>query len=264
MLFSSSTVRSVRVHPFAAIALCLAMLGGTLFATVQASAASRQMSPDEMIASLDGLESAFARRYVFEDESSGFPDATPITAEDERDSSMTSASITILQFATDADAESAWKLTSGSLVASAITGERPPDLEATEVPDLGDTAMMYLLSDATGSDSDANGVILVRAGTMGIIIEGNGGTTNAALGERLQEFAQFALDHEPTTPEVTVLAEGAAEGGDFDRMPGADDADVLRGLVPMWDYDLTVNNHPILPGDATPVPPCGCTPPEQG
>lgn len=238
------------------------MVGGSLLATAQASAAGRQMSPDEMIASLDGLESAYARRYVSDSGSDGFRNATPITAPEDRDPSMTAATITILEFSTEQDAEQAWKLTSGSLVAGAIAGERPGDLTAKEIPELGDGAISYLLSDKAGDDSE--GVLLVRQGTTGIIVTGNGTTTNAALGDRMQEFAQFVLDHEPTTPDVTVVAEGTAEGGAFDRMPGVDDADVLRGLFPMWDYDLTISNHPILPDGGTPVPPCGCTPPSNG
>lgn len=242
------------------------MLAGSLVATAQASAASRhrQMSPDEMIASLDGVETAYARRYLSEHDLSGFANATPITSPADRDASMTSASITILEFATEADTEAAWQLTAGTLVAGAITGVRPADLTATEVPGLGDSAVLYLLADEGTRGIEPTGVIMLRQGTLGIIIEGTGATTSAALGERLQEFAQFTLDHEPTTPDVTVITEGYAEGGAFDRMPGRDDADVLRGLVPMWDYDLTVSNSPILPDDGGPATPCGCTPPSQG
>lgn len=252
---STPSAQVHRVRLIAAIALVIAMLANGLLGTAQASA-TRQASPEEMIASLDGLNSAYARRYVFEDEFAGYPNATPISAPEDRDHGMTAATITILQFATEADAENAWTLTTGSLVAGAIIGEKPADLAATDLPDLGDDGRMYLLPDATGSETEAAGILFVRDGTTGIIVEGSGETANAALGERLQEFAGFVLDHKPASPEVMVIAEGMAEGGAFDRMPGRDDEAVLRGLVPMWDYDLMVSDEPIEPG---PAPACGCT-----
>ncbi|MGC4190259.1 MAG: hypothetical protein QM589_03380 [Thermomicrobiales bacterium] len=211
-----------------------------------------------MIASLDGLNSAYARRYTFEDEFDGHLEAPPISAPEDRDHGMTAATITILQFATEADAENAWKLTAGSLMAGAIIGERPADLTATNLPDLGDDGTIYLMSDAAGSETEASGILFMRDGTTGIIVAGTGETSNAALGKRLQKFAGFALDHKATSSQVAVIAEGMAEGGAFDRMPGRDDEDVLRGLVPMGDYDLMVSDEPIQSG---PAPACGCTDP---
>ncbi|MGC4105091.1 MAG: hypothetical protein QM753_01895 [Thermomicrobiales bacterium] len=253
MPISNSYLRFPRLRAIAAFALCLSMLAGSLLSIAHASA--NQASPEEMIAALDGLESAYARRY----DSHSSSTATP----EDLDPAMTHATITILQFTTEDDAKTAWMLTSGTLVAGAIIHESPTDLTARAIPGLGDDAMTYLLPDATGSETEAVGILFVRSGSMGIIVEGEGDTSNAALSERMQAFAQFALDHEPTSPDVTVVAEGMAEGGDFDRMPGPDDADVLRGLVPMWDYDLTVSNSPLPDPDATatPMPSCGCLPP---
>lgn len=230
---------------------------------VQAASANSQVSPETIIASLDGLESAYARRYVSSDPHQGFVDATPAATRGatpaEKADAMTSAEVTILQFATEADAERAWKLTTGTLVAGSILGEAPADLTATEVPDLGESARMYLPPDAAGSETEANGIIFVRSGNTGIIVSGTGETSNAALGERLQAFAQFIVDHPASPDPVTVLHEGTATGGDFARMPGPDDREFLQGLIPMWDYDLTVSNSPIEP-NVTPA--CGCVPPD--
>jgi len=235
--------------------------------TVRAESASNQVSPEALIASLDGLETAYARRYVSADPHQGFidatPEASPVAARGATPSAqadaMTSAEVTVLQFATDADAEHAWRLTTGTLVASAVLSEDPAALTGSEVPGLGDSALLYLLPDATGSETEAHGVIFVRSGSTGIIVSGAGATSNAALGERLQEFAQFIVDHPASPDPVTVLHEGTATGGDFARMPGPDDRNVLQGLIPMWDYDLTVSNSPIEP-NVTPA--CGCAAPD--
>lgn len=265
-------------------AMILSLVSGLALVPPQPSAArSLQSSPDQMIATLDGVESAYARRYGSADGLHNHAaEATPSASPAETDPAMTDAAITIIQFATEADAEQAWKLTSGTLVAGAIIGEDPADLTATEMADLGDEATIYLMPDATGSETEADGILFVRDGTTGIIVQGRGDTSNAALGERLQAFAGFVLDHPASSDPVAVVHEGVATGGDFARMPGPGDADVLQGLVPLWDYDLMVDDSPILPPDATPddcacsqqdfpppptptpIPPCGCTPPTHG
>ncbi|HWK79316.1 MAG TPA: hypothetical protein VNP95_01045 [Thermomicrobiales bacterium] len=250
------------VRAIIALAIIAVMLGG-MAVTAQAARAA-QASPEDLIASLDGLESAYARRYISGDLLPAYASATPVATPEASDPSLTDLTITILQFAKEEDAANAWTLTSGSLVAGAIIHEHPADLTGTTVPDLGDGSAMYLLADASDGETGAAGILFVRDGLTGIIVEGNGEASNAALGERLQEIARFVLAHEASTPEVTVVAEGVATGGAFDRMPGRDDGAVLRGLIPMWDYDLTVSNSPITDPDATPMPACGCTPDDNG
>lgn len=245
------------LHAVAVIVSAVPVLAiGLLMAQEQAAA---QASPGQMIASLDGVDTAYARRYEFEDHLHGHSD-DPVSDPETWDRGMTSASITILSFDSDASAEQAWKLTNGSLVAGTIIHEEPTDLVLTEIPGMGDSAAMYLLPDeaTADDDTDATGILFVREGTTGFIIEGEGDSTNAALGERLQEFATFILDHPSSDDPVTVLHEGNAEGGDFERMPNVDSPETLRGLVPLYDYDLLVSEEPIAPNVE---PACGCTPP---
>ncbi|MGN6484780.1 MAG: hypothetical protein ACTHMX_10285 [Thermomicrobiales bacterium] len=260
-------IRFMGARALVAFATLAALLGGMAFASPATHAA--QLSPEELIASLDGLESAYARRYVSGDDLAGnhhhqYANATPSATPGARDPSLTALTITILQFASEDDAANAWSLTSGSLVAGAVIQENPADLTGTALPDLGDAGMVYLLSDATDGEANAEGILFVRDGSTGIIVEGSGETSNAALGGRLEAIARFVLAHDASTPTVTVVAEGVATGGAFDRMPGRDDGAVLRGLIPMWDYDLTVSNSPITAPDGTPIPDCGCTPDDNG
>ena len=187
----------IRLRAIAAVALIATMLTGSVLALAPATAASSQSTAEAMIASLDGLDSAYARRYLAEDAITRPANATPITAPEDRDPSMTAATITILQFATEADAESAWKLTSGTLVAGAITNTKATDLEPISMPDLGDEATAYVRTADFAADHGPGGILFLRAGTTGIIVQGTGETTTDALIDRLDAFARFGKGRHP-------------------------------------------------------------------
>jgi len=202
-------------------------------------------SPTDLLALLDGLEAAPARVYVDASQVGlPTPDADPAP--------VTRLTITVLVFR-DADAaKDAYRLAATTLVAGALIGAEPSAIERTERDDLGDNAVQYLREQPERHVT--NGLLLVLAGEVGYIIQGLGEHDGDATITYLDEIAAFLLAQDAPTAPVTVVQDGTASGGWFDVMPGRDDEDVLQGLLPTFDYDLLVNDSPIVAPDATPEP----------
>lgn len=108
-----------------------------------------------------------------------------------------------------------------------------------EIDDLGDKATLYSgeTADAEGGMVPANLLIVRDAERMYMIMLMGGETEVGAT--QVQDIARFTLDAEPTTDEVTFNMDGSSTGGPFDRMPTAQDTDLIGGLSPFIDMDMS-------------------------
>ena len=219
--------------------------------TFTVSATGAQGSPVDMLGSLDGLKSAYARKYVSTDEQFGF--ATPIAAigTPAASSGVSVLTITVLEFETETQAATAFQLASNPELAGTIAGESGATLESKSVADMGDRAKLYLGDLGRAGHSQAFGVLFVLDGNLGYIISGYG--TDATVADTLGTFASFMLDRDPGAEEVTMHQQGPTTGSTFDLMPTNTDGDVLGNLVPMYDYDLLNQGESPMEEDATPA-----------
>lgn len=217
--------------------MMLAMvLLATLGATLPAASAA-QLSPQDLLKRLDGIETAYARKYI-SDRDLGF--VTPVISDAADPETMT---VTVLEFETDAQAESAFRGMLNEFVVKMIIGKEEIDLEMAIVDDLGDAARLYTGVDEHFIEPQEVAFLAVRDGNLGILIQAYG--TDPAITSQAMDFATFMVAAEPGTGSLNL--EGLfATGGTFDIMPSVDDTDLLHGLIPMYDYDLiNGGNHPL-------------------
>lgn len=214
-----------RIHKIL-LAIC-AMLTLGLTAT---TASAAQPSPEQLLAQLDGLETAYARRYT-SDRNLAFVTPAVSTA-----STPDRLVISVLEFGTEEDVSDAYDSVMTGLVAGAILGHGGGNLDQEEIDGLGDRAILF--SGVTESDEHV-ALLGVQDGNLGILIEARG--DDASMLDTMMAVAEHMVDAEPGDDPVSVDDRGVATGGTFDIMPDMDDPDVLNGLVPLYDYDLLLN-----------------------
>jgi hypothetical protein len=188
-----------------------------------------QPSPEQVLSRLEGLETAYARRYDGAQNYDFNLGPTPVVT----DSTPDRLIAMVLEFGTDEQVSDAFDNVLNGLVVGAILGEIGMDLDRSEVEGLGDRASLFV-----GQTDEHAALLAVQDGNFGIIIHAYG--EDDAIHETMMDVARYIVDAEPGTAPVAVDDFGAS-GGTFDMMPGQDDREVLNGLVPMYEYDLLLN-----------------------
>lgn len=232
----------------------ISLLAISMMGALTASTTVAQGLPVDILGSLGGLKSAYARKYVSTDKQLGF--ATPIAAigTPAASSGVNVLTITVLEFETEAQAATAFQLASNPELAGMIAGESDATLEGKNVTDMGDQAKLYLGDLNRAGPLQAFGVLFVQDGNLGYIISGYG--TDATIADTLDmigAFASFMLDRDPGTEGVTMHQGVPATGSTFDLMPTNTDGDVIGDLVPMYDYDLLNQGESPMEEVATPA-----------
>ena len=194
------------------------------------AAGAAQPSAEQMLAQLDGLETAYARKYV-SDDSLGF--ITPVATTASTPDTLT---VDVLEFGTKEDVASAYDNVMTGLVARAILGRMDVDLEQETIAGLGDQAVLF-----SGVTEHGEHVALlgVQDGNLGILVLAWG--DDASMLDTMMAFAEHMVAAEPGSDSVSVDDRGVATGGTFVIMPDEGDTDILNGLVPLFDYDLLLN-----------------------
>jgi hypothetical protein len=218
---------NLKPHPIQIVSLALVLaaliLGGQ-------AAPAAQMDADDLLGLLNGLESAYARKYI---PVADIDFATPTPAE-----TPSVVLTTVLTFEDEASATSAFAGILNTLTAGIILGEPGADLEATDVNGLGDEARRFVGIEGGGDEEHVRGLLAVRDGNLGFLIQAHGSPTSVE--RALAGFGVFMVAAEPGSGPVMVHDLGAT-GGPFDLMPDNDDKEVLGGLFPVYDYDLLAN-----------------------
>lgn len=225
--------------------------------------APAQMSPEDLLLQLDGLEGAWARKYLSTDRDLGFSMddagvATPAAWVEPDEATPDTLLVTVLDFETEADATSAFNTRLNGLTARLLLGDPELSLEETVIDGLGDVAMVYTGVDETGDEPEHVALMGVQEGELGYLLEAWG--VDGSMVKTVEGFARFMVAAVPGDGPVEV-GEVGSSGGVFELMPGPEDGEVLHGLVPMYDYDLLLNGgeeplshrHDRPEGEATPA-----------
>lgn len=221
-------------------------------AGISHTATAAQPQPEDMLTRLDGLQSAYSRKYISSDERLGFPtpvasgQPTPVTPDQ---STPTVMLVTVLEFETADQVTQNVDSVMNGFTAKLILGEPDIDLEETEINNLGDQATLYTGEREFGDTTEQAMLLVVQDGNLGFLISAWG--PDASMAITLTTVAAFMVDAEPG-PANDV----SAHGGTFAIMPDATDSDILHGLIPLYDYDLLLNggSEPIRHRDhATPA-----------
>lgn len=216
--------------------LGMAALAPLALAATPASAA--QLSPEQVIARLDGLQTAYSRKYIADRE---FGFVTPVVATESTPDVVT---VTVLEFERANQVAAAFESTMNGMVARMILNRSDIDLEETTVDDLGEQAHLYSGIGEGSDEPEYASLLAVQDGNLGILVQAY--SPDPSLEDTMMAFATYMVEAEPGTGEVTITETGAT-GGTFDIMPGAEETDILNGLVPMYDYDLLLDggSHPL-------------------
>lgn len=111
------------------------------------------------------------------------------------------------------------------------------EIEETEIDDLGDRALMFSGVVDETDDPLTTISLFVQDGEHVYVVTLGGGELEAGK-QQSQDIAQFMVDAEISTDEVTLDAEGGSTGGAFDLMPTAEDTDLVGGLAPTSDSNM--------------------------
>lgn len=201
----------------------------------------------ELLGQIPGLRTAYARRYDPADSHTHIElDGEDIEVTEETPDHLV---VMALEFGSAAELTGVLGMMLNADTARLILGS--PDIELTEEP-AGDFPRGSVLFHGTDTNRDEyESLLVIPVDNIGYAINTTGATdavqvTSDAIGAHL-------VEQEVSDTPVVVISEGVAEGGVFDAFPGVDDLEMLNGLIPMYDYDLLVNESPILPTDATPA-----------
>lgn len=219
-------------------------ISGVFGAAMVPTLVAAQTESKELLAQIPGLESAYGRRYAPADDLSWGD--FPIEPNEETPHYMLIMALTF---------QNAMMLRGvmGSMLNASIVGTilgRPgADLTETSIPTLPEGNILFFGEDENEGHPYAS-LLVLPMGDVAYLINTEGDA--AAIQTTANAVAEFLADTDAGSAPVRVVAEGVAEGGPFDAMPGNDDLELLNGLVPLFDYDLLVSDSPILPMDATP------------
>jgi hypothetical protein len=221
-----------------------AMLASMLaLARAPAGASTQDEEPTGFLRMLDGLETAYARRYDPEHEHDHGNGVKNVSREATPSGVPTPDRVTttVLEF-TDADAASeAVAMLQNDIAVGLVTGDHGASVDDLEPIDLGDQGFLYLGEpDDNGEPTDA---LVALDGNLGIIVTVNGPADS--IEPNLMAFTGFVLDAEIESDEVQIGEFADSTGGTFGLMPSAGDTAVLNGLMPMWDYDLLISDFPV-------------------
>lgn len=185
------------------------------------------MDPNEV----DGLESGYARMYIADIEALM---STP-GAMDSMEGLSLSGMAAVFTFEDDGAASDAFGDFSAEFAKSFLEGAEV-EAEETEIDDLGDQAVQYTgeatVDEATTAPSS---MIIVQQGEHIYVSFILGGEDVEGLTRGL---AEHMMEGEIGDEDVVVVEEGTSTGGAFEVMPGADEADVVAGMVPFMDLDF--------------------------
>jgi hypothetical protein len=179
----------------------------------------------------DGLQSAYGRIYMLDVESmmatagagdSLDPASTPLIGR-----------VAVFTFEDAAAAEEGIGQLSDMTAGDAFEGA---DAGKEEIDDLGDTAYQYTGEVEVEAGLTANMTLLIVQDDAQILMAAVvGGADPDAMA---RSWVEFMLDAEIGDDEARLVDDGTSTGGAFDLMPGADDEDLLQGLLPIADLDL--------------------------
>jgi hypothetical protein len=206
----------------------LTLASALLLATAAMPVAARQ-DQGQLLSQLDGLTSAHARKYIA-DRELGF--ASPVAADASTPDILLA---TVLEFDTTTNATRAFDTAMHGLAARAILGDMELDLAETAIDGLGDRAVLFTgVRDAIDGPEQV-ALLAVQHGNLGILLSSWG--PDPAMLDTVRAIAEYMVDAEPSTEPVTIDGSDVT-GATFAIMPSYDQKPLLRGLVPMWDYDL--------------------------
>lgn len=198
-----------------------------LVLTMGCSSASAQDAPPVDLSWLDGLETAYGRMYF------QAPSATPAADADTTNRPLFGMA-TVLTFDSPESARAGFDVLEDEF-SRGFFGASETDVEKMAIDDLGDNAVEF--RDALTLDtapSEPATIVLVHDGDtvlFSVMVSG------PATSEWAHSFAGHILGAETGTDEVVFHEDGTSTGGAFERMPGADEADVLNGMIPYLDID---------------------------
>jgi hypothetical protein len=226
---------------FAVLASAFAMT------STPASVSTQDEEPTGFLHMLDGLETAYARRYDpanEHDHANGIKDVSA-EATPSGEATPDRVTTTVLGF-TDVDAASeAVAMLQNDIAVGLVTGDHEATADDLEPVDLGDQAFLCL--GAPDDDGDLTGAHVVLDDNLGIIVTANGPASS--IEPSLMAFTGFMLNAEIGSDDVQIGEFADSTGGTFDLMPSGDDTEVLNGLMPMWDYGLLISDFRV---EATP------------
>jgi len=228
---------------FQSLLLMAALIATLPGATAPVAAAAQETS--DILHMIDGLETAYARRY-------DSPALHPHLATPEPGTAMDAGipdlvSTTVLEFVDTDAATAALRLLRNDMAIQMLSGQDDVSIDDFEPVDLGDQGLLYIREPGDAGDT-ASGSLIVLDGNLGLVVMAHGAVDT--IEPALLAFGEFMVRAEPGPAEITFGELADSTGGTFDVMPGRDDADVLRGLVPMYEYDLLLSDSPL---EATPA-----------
>ena len=198
-----------------------------------------------LLAQLPGLQAAWAKRYDNPNrygylDQNATPEAIAVTTEQ--------LSITILEFDEESNATMSFAMGLSEETAAMILGANPAALGESQDLDLGDQATLF----ATIDGEQAAALLAIRVRNLGYLITAWG--PDGDVIESVQAVGEFMAGTEPGSGDIVFDGPADSYGGVFDLFPPRDDAS-LQGLIPMYEYDLLVSDHPMEHHDhpATPA-----------
>jgi hypothetical protein len=222
---------------FARVVFAMALLLGVGGAITPHGAA--QGAPEDMLRYLDGIESAYGRRYISADVIALGLLPTPETTAPHAAHTVT---VSVLEFEESGNAAFVFSTVLNDDIATGIVGG-DGEFEVSTPTNVGDQAHLFVDIDEAHGDSAISALLAVQDGNLGFLITATG--PDKAITETLEAFANFVIEAEPGDSDVALRAPANSTGGTFDVLPGVDDAEFLQNLVPMYDYDLLESDSPI-------------------
>lgn len=218
----------------------------TLLPVVPALAQDDEIDGMELLHQIPGLKSAWGRRYTPAD---GIHEQhSPIEPNEQTPDYLL---VMALVFESRATLFGVMNTMLNASIASMIIGRPAESLTEATNPKLADGNILYFNEDPAENHPYVS-MLAMQVDNVAYIISTRG--ESAQVQVTVNALAEHLMEAEVSDEPVTVVAEGVAEGGVFEAMPGLDDLELLNGLVPMFDYDLLESESPILPAGATPEP----------
>lgn len=191
------------------------------------------MSGEPVLGDIEGLEAAWSRTYM--------PDmdalfASPTANEEELDLSAMMRSVSIQAYVFDSDdSADAFMDSYGSDMESSLA--EASDMGETEITDIEDLDREGIKVTIDSADLGIGMTVYVFAdGNTVFTLIGMDADVEAAS-TLVHGVAEYIVDTEAETDEVSFKEDGTSTGGVFDRMPKAGD-DLVGGLIIESDMDL--------------------------
>lgn len=226
------------------MALCAAVCAMLLAA--QAPAFAAQSDPISMLKQLPGLKAAYARKYIAEDRLPRITPGTPASSP----YAGTVVTPTVLKFNSALSLSLAKRLFLNDETIRQMLGEPTGTITKGAAGNAGANAVIYRVRTDIG-DGQAHALLIATRGNLGFLIRADG--PDAALEPALVAFGRYMVNATPGPDREAVDKPHGSTGGLWDLFPTGSDPDVLRGLVPMYDYDLLGPSGESPIGSATPA-----------